>query len=97
MNITYTDILLYLTKVQGSLKNAEGKKNPMGLTLNVYFPSSYITMLLTSTEKYFSIKFNEALYTDSFSWFCRASILSKPPHSSIIILSFSVSPSFSAA
>jgi hypothetical protein len=37
------------------------------------------------------------LYTDSFSCLCSASILSKPPHSSIIILSFSVSPSFSAA
>lgn len=35
-------------------------------------------------------------FTDSFLWFYRVSILSKPPQSSIIILSFSVSPSCSA-
>lgn len=69
----------------------------LGILVNSCILSKLTWPLLTSTEKYFSIKLNEALYTDSFSWLCSASILSKPPHSSIIMLSFSVSPSFSAA
>lgn len=52
---------------------------------------------LTSSEKYFSISLRAALYTVSFSWPCRASILSSPPHSSIIRLSLSDSPILSPA
>lgn len=50
-----------------------------------------------SAERYFSIKFNEALYTDLLSCFSSASVLSKPPHSLVIMLSFWALPSLPAA